>query len=76
MDFELKKVPDPKRVRRNPFYERIMKNGFTVKEYYSPEEIAKIKNGTLARRIDINELDPEEMSAMEEFMLMNDKLVE
>ena len=71
MDFELKEMPNPVRIKRNPFYERIMKNGFTVREYYSPDEIEKIKNGTLARRIDINELDPEETAAMEEFILRN-----
>ena len=63
-------------MKRSPFYEHIMKNVFTVKEYYSPEEIEKIKNATLARRIDINELDPEEMAAMEEFMLLNNEVVE
>ena len=67
MEFGLKSIPDPSRVKRNPFYERIMKNGFTIKEYYSPEDIENIKNGSLLRRIDINDLDEEEAAAMEEY---------
>ena len=52
---------------KNPFYERIIKEGITIKEYYSPEDIKNIKQGNLARRIDINELDNEEIAAMEEY---------
>ena len=71
MEFGLKAMPDPSRVRRNPFYERIMKDGFTIKEYYSPEDIANIKKGNLARRIDINALDEEELAALEEYKKNN-----
>ena len=71
MEFGLKAMPNPSRVKRNPFYERIMKNGFTIKEYYSPEDIEKIKKGNLIRRIDINDLDDEEKAAMEEYNKKN-----
>ena len=67
MEFGLKAMPDPSRVKRNPFYERIMKEGFTIKEYYSPEDIKNIKKGSLASRIDINDLDAEELAALEEY---------
>ena len=67
MEFGLKAMPDPSRVKRNPFYERVMKEGFTIKEYYSPEDIENIKRGNLARRIDINILDEEELAALEEY---------
>ena len=63
-------IPEVKRTaksRKNPFYERIMKEGFTVKEYYSPEDIKNIKKGNLVRRIDITVLDDEELAAMEEY---------
>ena len=71
MEFGLKAMPNPSRVKRNPFYERIMKNGFTIKEYYSPEDIEKINKGNLIRRIDINDLDDEEKAAMEEYNKKN-----
>ena len=63
-------IPEVKigaKARKNPFYERIMKEGFTVTEYYSPEDIMNIKKGNLARRIDITILDDEEMAAMEDY---------
>ena len=56
-----------KRIAKNPFYDRIMKNGFTVKEYYSPEDIKSIKKGNLIRRIDITTLDDDELAALDEY---------
>ena len=67
MEFGLKAMPDPSRVKKNPFYEKIMKEGFTIKEYYSPEDIQNIKVGNLARRIDVNILDAEELAALKEY---------
>ena len=52
---------------KNPFYETIMKNGFTVKEYYSPEDVQNIKSGNLIRRVDITRLDDEELAALDEY---------
>ena len=75
MEFELKAMPDPSRVRRNPFYDRIMREGFTVKEYYSPEDIKNIKKGNLlSLRVDITTLDEEEEAAMEEYNRNNHAL--
>ena len=67
---DLTDIPEIKRTakaRKNPFYERIMKEGFTIKEYYSPEDVQNIKKGNLARRIDIDDLDAEELSALNEY---------
>ena len=52
---------------RNPFYERIMKYGFSITEHYSPEDIAEITKGNPIRRIDITILDPEEQAALERY---------
>ena len=68
IDFsDIPEVKGNTKSRKNPFYERIMKEGFTIKEYYSPEDIKNIKKGNLARRIDITILDDEEIAAMEEY---------
>ena len=68
IDFsDIPEVKGGTKSRKNPFYERIMKEGFTIKEYYSPEDISNIKKGNLARRIDITALDDEESAAMEEY---------
>ncbi|MDR0272756.1 MAG: hypothetical protein LBI27_05520 [Clostridiales bacterium] len=69
-NIDLSDIPESKgkrKARKNPFYERIMKEGFTIREYYSPEDIKNIKKGNLARRIDICTLDAEELAAMEEY---------
>jgi hypothetical protein len=45
-----------------------MREGFTVREYFSPDDIKTMAKGqTLARRIDIDELDDEEQAAMDEY---------
>jgi len=70
IDFsDIPEITRPVKARRkNPFYERLMKEGFTVKEYYSPEDIKNIKKGNLlSLRVDLTTLDDEEMAAMEEY---------
>jgi len=52
---------------KNPFYERIMKHGFSITEHYGPEDIAGIVKGNLTRRIDITILDPEEQAALKRY---------
>ena len=68
---DIPEIKGKKKVRKNPFYERIMIEGFTVREYYSPKDIENIKKGSLARRIDICALDCEELAAMEEYRKAN-----
>ena len=74
-NIDLSDIPEIKgkrKVRKNPFYERIMKEGLTIREYYSPDDIKNIKKGNLARRIDICSLDAEELAAMEEYRKTNE----
>ena len=74
-NIDLSDIPEVKgkrKVRKNPFYERIMNEGFTVQEYYSPDDIKNIKNGNLTRRLDICSLDAEEFAALEEYRRKND----
>ena len=73
-NIDLSDIPEIKgerKVRKNPFYERIMKEGFTIREYYSPDDIKNIKKGNLARRLDICSLDAEELAAMVEYRKTN-----
>ncbi|MCL2225744.1 MAG: hypothetical protein FWB96_12325 [Defluviitaleaceae bacterium] len=53
--------------RKNPFYERTMKHGFSITEHYSPDDIAKITKGRIVRKIDITVLDEEEQAALERY---------
>ena len=64
---DIPEVTGKMKARNNPFYERTMKYGFTVTEYYSPEDIANIIKGTFARRIDVTVLDAEEQIALEKY---------
>jgi len=64
---DIPEITGKTKARKNPFYERIMKHGFSITEHYSPEDIANITKGTLARRIDVTILDPEEQEALEKY---------
>ena len=69
-DIDLSDIPEvtgKTKSHKNPFYERIMKYGFSITEHYSPEDIAKITKGNLVRNIDITVLDPEEQAALERY---------
>ena len=64
---DIPEITSKMKARKNPFYERIMKHGFSITEHYSPEDIANITKGTLTRRIDVTILDPEEQEALEKY---------
>ena len=69
-DIDLSDIPEitgKAKSRKNPFYERIMKHGFSITEHYSPDDVANMAKGTLAKRIDIATLDPEEEAALERY---------
>jgi len=69
---DIPEVTGKTKTRKNPFYERIMKHGFSITEHYSPEDIANITKGTFARRIDVTVLDPEEQEALEKYKKTHD----
>jgi len=67
MDFGLKEKPDKSRVKKNPFYDNIMKNGFSIAVHYSPEDVAEIINGKQKFDFDLMEHDPDEIAAFERY---------
>ena len=71
MEFGLKKMPDISRVQRNPYYEDIIKNGFSVTVHYSPEDVAEIINGKQKFDFDLLEHDPDELAAFERYQKAN-----
>jgi len=73
MEFELKKKPSISRIRKNPFYEDIIKNGFSVAVHYSPEDVAEIMNGKQKFDFDLLEHDPDELAAFERYKELNKK---
>ena len=71
MEFGLKKMPDLSRVQRNPYYEDIIKNGFSIAVHYSPEDVAEIINGKQKFDFDLLEHDPDELAAFERYRQAN-----
>ena len=71
MEFGLKKMPDLSRVQRNPFYEDIIKNGFSIAVHYSPEDVADIISGKQKFDFDLLEHDPDELAAFERYRQAN-----
>jgi len=64
---DIPEITDFSKARKNPYYERIMKHGFSITEYYSPEDVKDIIGGICKRKIDILTLDPEEQKALEKY---------
>jgi len=64
---DIPEITGTSKVRKNPYYERIMKYGFSITEHYSPEDVAEIIKGTCTREIDLRTLDPEEQKAFERY---------
>jgi len=67
MDFGIKEKPSQSRIRRNLFYEDIMKNGFSIVVHYSPEDVAEIMDGKQKFDFDLLEHDPDELAAFERY---------
>jgi len=73
MELELKTKPDISKIRKNPFYEDIIQNGFSVAVHYSPEDVAEIMNGKQKFDFDLLEHDPDELAAFECYKELNKK---
>jgi len=67
MDFCIKEKPDISRIRKNLFYEDILKNGFTVSVHYSPEDVAEIFNGKQEFDFELLKHDPDELEAFKRY---------
>jgi hypothetical protein len=71
MEYGLKQMPDPSRIRRNPFYNDLVKNGFSITVHYSPEDVADILSGKQKYDFDLLEHDPDELAAFEKYRKSN-----
>jgi hypothetical protein len=71
MDFGLKEKPNASRIRKNIFYDDIIKNGFSIIVHYSPDDVADIISGKQTFDFDLLEHDPDEIAAFERYRLYN-----
>jgi len=67
MEFGLKERPNISRIRKNLYYEDIIKNGFSIAVHYSPEDVAEIISGKQKFDFDLFEHDPDELAAFERY---------
>ena len=57
------------RVRKNPYYESLMKHGFSITVHYGPEDAKAIADGIAdaKRSANLFEMDDEELAALERY---------
>ena len=67
MDFGLKSKSDANRVRKNIFYDDILKNGFSIVVHYTPECVNEIMIGSQNFDFDLLQHDPDELAAFEKY---------
>ena len=67
MEFGLNEKPNISRIRKNPYYEDIIKNGFSITVHYSPDDVAEIMSGKQKFDFDLLEHDPDELAAFERY---------
>jgi hypothetical protein len=67
MEFGLKEKPNASHIRKNPFYDEIIKNGFSIVVHYTPEDVAEIIDGKQKFDFDLFEHDPDELLAFEKY---------
>ena len=65
------KIPNTSKIRKNPYYADIIKNGFSIAVHYSPEDVAEIINGKQKFDFDLLEHDPDELAAFERYHKAN-----
>jgi len=71
MEFGLKEKPSATRIRKNPYYADIIKNGFSISVHYTPEDVADILSGKQKFDFDLLEHDPDELAAFERYRQNN-----
>ncbi|MDR2589702.1 MAG: hypothetical protein LBC71_01755 [Oscillospiraceae bacterium] len=69
IEFGLKEKPDASRIRKNPYYDDIIKNGFSIAVHYTADDVAELLNGKQKFDFDLLEHDPDELVAFERYHL-------
>jgi len=69
----IKKIIDFSKARRNPYAEKLRKNGYSIVINVSPEDISNMtrRNIEAIQSMDLLELDPDERKALKKYMSAN-----
>jgi hypothetical protein len=68
---EIKEITNFSTARKNPYAEKIKKNGFSITVHYGPDDVAKMIKRTCEQDVDLLELDPEELQALQKYREAN-----
>jgi hypothetical protein len=76
IDFsDIPEITDFSKAQKNPYYEKIRANGFTITERYSPEDVTEMINGVCRRDVKSLELDAEEQVAFDRYIEANKRYI-
>jgi hypothetical protein len=70
---EIKEITDFSKARKNPYAEKLRKNGYSIVINVSPEDINNMTKRNIKRikRMDMLELDVDEQRALKKYMESN-----
>jgi len=70
---EIREITDFSKARKNPYAERLRKDGYSIVINVSPDDISKMtrRNFEAIQGMDMLELDPDEQKALEKYMNAN-----
>jgi hypothetical protein len=70
---DIKEITDFSKARKNPYAEKLRKNGYSIVINVSPEDISKMTQNNIDKiqGMDMLELDPDEQRALEKYMNAN-----
>ena len=72
---DIPEITDFSKARKNPYAEKLHKQGYSIVINVSPDDIAKMTQNNIKniQDMDMLELDPDERRALEKYMEMNQK---
>jgi len=70
---DIPEITDFSKARPNPYAEKIKKHGYSIMIHYSPEDVDRMTQTAFEKikRLDILELDPDELRALERYQKAN-----
>jgi hypothetical protein len=70
---DIKEITDFSKARKNPYAEKLRKNGYSIVINVSPDDISNMtqRNIEIIQGMDMLELDPDEQRALNKYMEAN-----
>ena len=70
---DIPEITDFSNARPNPYAEKIKKHGYSITVHYSPEDVERMTQNAIdkIKGLDMLELDPDEIAALEKYRKAN-----